>query len=111
MHSVGVGNSVSAVFMLFSLKDQNSAINVSCYNSASSLGSNCTLKTSGMRGGLVWEEPKSFKCQLVNPGLILTFVEVSKRENEKLNPSSLPCSTDRLGGGIVLSPFVQPGAF
>lgn len=66
VHSVDVGNSFSAVFMLF-LKNLNSAIGVSCYDSASSLSSDYTLKTLGTRSSMVQEEPKSFKSQINQP--------------------------------------------
>lgn len=66
VHSVDVGNSFSAVFMLF-LKNLNSAIGVSCYDSASSLSSDYTRKTLGTRSSMVQEEPKSFKSQISQP--------------------------------------------
>ena len=107
VRSVGVGNSFSAVLMLFF--QSKLATNVSCYEWASSLSSNWALTTSGMRSGLVQEEAKSVKSRLVLEND--SFCGGFQRRKWKKNPSLPLCSMDTWGDGIVLFPLCYSREF
>lgn len=87
MHNVGVRNSLSAIFMLL-LKNLNSALSVSCYDSASSSSSNYSLK---------WQEQEAAGFRrnrsYLNTKLVLNnsnFSVFSNGENEIIPFTTLP---------------------
>lgn len=94
-HTVWVSGTVLVLFSYYFLKNLNSALSISCHDSASSLSSNYTLNTLGTRSSMIQEAPKSFKSQISQSWNNSNLVVVSSGENEN-NPCHLSTPwTDR----------------